>query len=110
LILKEKNILQLEKIRTNFPILLEKVHGKPLVYLDNGATTQKPKVVIDAISNYYLHQNSNVHRGIHYLSATATEAFEEVRKKVQTFINAKHNHEIIFTRGTTEGINLIAPF
>lgn len=100
--------LNVEKIRQNFPILKEKVHGKPLVYLDNAASSQKPQIVIDAISHYYKHQNSNVHRGIHYLSAAATELYEEVRNKAQKFINAKHNHEIIFTRGTTEGINLVA--
>lgn len=96
------------KIRKEFPILNQTVYGKPLIYLDNAATTQKPKCVIDAISDAYCTINSNVHRGIHHLSQVATEQFEEAREKVRAFINATHRHEIIFTRGTTESINLVA--
>lgn len=95
-------------IRKEFPILEQLVHGKPLIYLDNAATTQKPRCVIDAISEAYTTINANVHRGVHYLSQKATEQFEEAREKVRSFINATHSHEIIFTRGTTESINLLA--
>lgn len=98
----------LEKVRAEFPILSRKVHNKPLVYFDNAATTQKPQVVIDSLVNYYCGINSNVHRGVHYLSQQATTAFEEAREKIQRFVNAKHSHEIIFTRGCTESINLVA--
>ena len=94
--------------RKDFPILDQKVNGYPLVYLDNAATTQKPQVVIDALSDYYLTINSNIHRGVHHLSQVATDRFEEARRAVQQFIHAPHAHEIIFTRGTTESINLIA--
>ncbi|MCJ7694413.1 MAG: aminotransferase class V-fold PLP-dependent enzyme, partial [Anaerolineaceae bacterium] len=94
--------------RADFPILQTRVNDKPLVYLDNGATTQKPQVVIDALVNYYTHFNSNIHRGNHTLSVTATEMHEAARKKVQTFINAASEREIIFTRGTTESVNLVA--
>lgn len=100
--------LNIEQIRGDFPILKEKIYGKPLVYFDNGATTQKPKQVIDAVSEYYNEYNSNVHRGVHFLSQKATDAEEGARRKVQQFINAGHYHEIIFTRGTTESINLVA--
>ena len=92
----------------NFPILDTKVYGHPLVYLDNAATTQKPQQVIDALTGYYLTLNSNIHRGAHYLAAQATERYEEVRRKVQLFVNARNNKEIVFTRGTTESINLVA--
>lgn len=95
-------------IRNDFPALHQLVYNKPLVYLDNAATTQKPKIVIDTLLNYYRQQNSNIHRGVHYLSYKATLAYEEARKTVQQFIHAKHAHEIIFTRGTTEAINLVA--
>lgn len=95
-------------IRADFPILGTTVYGKPLVYLDNGATTQKPQQVIRAIEDYYRQYNSNVHRGVHHLSQVATEAYELARKTVTGFINAAHTHEVIFTRGTTEGINLVA--
>lgn len=95
-------------IRKEFPILAQRIHGKPLVYLDNAATTQKPRCVIDAISEGYCTINANVHRGVHHLSQVATERFEEARRKVQSFINAAHSHEVIFTRGTTESINLVA--
>ncbi len=96
------------KIRENFPILHKQVYGKPLAYLDNAATTQKPQQVIDAIRQYYRYENSNVHRGVHYLSQQATDKYEEARKKVQQYINASKSSEIVFTRGTTESINLIA--
>ncbi len=96
------------KIRADFPILKRSVNGKPLVYFDNGATTQKPQQVIDAIVNYYADLNSNVHRGVHYLSQISTDAFEVTRRKVQAFIHAKHEHEVIITKGTTEAINIIA--
>lgn len=98
----------MEKIRQDFPALRQKVHGKPLVYLDNAATTQKPQAVIDTILRYYQSENSNVHRGIHFLSEVATQAYEGARTRVRQFLNAAHDHEIIFTRGTTESINLVA--
>jgi cysteine desulfurase/selenocysteine lyase len=97
-----------EKIRQDFPALREKVHGKPLVYLDNAATSQKPQVVLDTIVRYYRSENSNVHRGVHFLSELATQAYESARSRVRRFLNAAHDREIIFTRGTTEGINLVA--
>ena len=95
-------------IRTQFPILDTQVHGRPLVYLDNAATTQKPLRVIEAVDGYYRHLNSNIHRGAHHLAAVATDRYEEVRRQVQRFLNARHHHEIVFTRGTTESINLVA--
>jgi len=98
----------IDKIRADFPILKREVNGRPLVYLDNGATTQKPSAVINSIVHYYSDMNSNVHRGVHYLSQISTDAFEVTRKKVQTFINAAEDKEIIITKGTTDGINLIA--
>jgi len=101
-------MLDINKIRAQFPILNRKVNGKDLVYFDNGATTQKPQSVIDAEANYYTDQNSNVHRGVHFLSGLATDKFEETRDAVQDFIGAKHKHEIIFTKGTTDAINLVA--
>jgi cysteine desulfurase/selenocysteine lyase len=94
--------------RADFPILSEKVHAKPLVYLDNAATSQKPRAVIDAISHYYEHHNANVHRGVHKLSELATADYEGAREKVRAFINARSTKEIIYTRGTTEAINLVA--
>ena len=94
--------------RTDFPMLSTKVNGHPLVYLDNAATTQKPQVVLDALQNYYSSLNSNVHRGNHTLAARATDAFEEARSKVARYINAANPYEVIFTRGTTESINLVA--
>lgn len=97
-----------EKLRQDFPILHQQVNGRPLIYLDNAATTQKPNSVIDAISNYYRHDNSNVHRGAHALSDRATIAFENARKKVAAFINSEAAEQIIWTRGTTEAINLVA--
>lgn len=98
----------MEHYRQDFPALDQKVYGYPLVYLDNAATTQKPQEVIDVLRQYYTEDNSNVHRGVHYLSQKATDQFEAARKTVQQFIHAIHDHEIIFTRGTTESINLIA--
>lgn len=98
----------LDAIRADFPILHQQVKGKPLVYLDNAATTQKPQVVMDALNRYYRTINSNVHRGAHTLSDLATREFEGARETVQRFINARHSHEIIWTRGTTESINLVA--
>lgn len=97
-----------QEIRKEFPILAQTVHGKPLIYLDNAATTQKPQCVIDSISNAYCTINANVHRGVHHLSQVATEEFEKARHTVQKFLGAAHIHEIIFTRGTTESINLVA--
>ncbi len=96
------------KVREQFPILHQEINGKPLVYLDNAATTQKPQVVIDAISGYYSGYNANIHRGIHHLAEKATSAFEQTRKGIQRFLNAAKQEEIIFTYGTTDGINLIA--
>lgn len=95
-------------VKKDFPILAERVHGKPLVWLDNAATTQKPQAVIDRISYFYQHENSNIHRAAHDLAARATDAYEEARKKVQGFINAGSPNEIVFVRGTTEAINLVA--
>lgn len=100
--------LDIEKIRAEFPILQRQVNGNPLIYFDNGATSQKPKMVLEAIDKYYTEFNANVHRGIHTISQEATIMMEESREKVRQFINARQAHEVIFTRGTTEGINLIA--
>ena len=96
------------KLRADFPILDQKVHGKPLIYFDNAATSQKPRAVIDALVHYYEHDNANVHRGIHELSNRATKAYEAARARAAKFINARSADEIVFTRGTTEGINLVA--
>ena len=101
-------MLDLQKIRADFPILSQKVNGKPLVYFDNGATSQKPQVVIDAIAKYYQEINANIHRGVHTLSQLATDAYELSRGKIQNHINAKHAHEVLFTSGTTHGVNLVA--
>jgi len=101
-------MLNVEDIRKDFPILGLSVYGKPLVYLDNGATTQKPRVVVDAISNEYYNVNANVHRGVHFLSQKATELHEQARETIRTFIHAKSTSEIVFTRGTTESVNLVA--
>jgi cysteine desulfurase/selenocysteine lyase len=99
---------RVELCRHHFPLLRQHVNGKPLVYLDNAATSQKPQVVIDTIMRYYMEENSNIHRGVHYLSEKATEAYEGVRAKVRKFLNAAESREIIFVRGTTEAINLVA--
>ena len=100
--------LDIARIRDDFPILQRQVRGKPLVYLDNAATSQKPQVVIDTITRFYAAENANIHRGVHYLSEHATAAYDAVREKVARFLNAQSTREIIFTRGTTEGINLVA--
>ena len=97
-----------DAIRADFPILSREINGKPLIYLDNGASAQKPKVVIDAINTSYVNEYSNVHRGLHYLSNLATERYEEVRPKVARFLNARSENDIIFNSGTTEGINMVA--
>lgn len=98
----------IDKIRSQFPILQREINGNPLIYLDNGASSQKPQMVLDAIENYYQKFNANVHRGIHTISQEATVMMEDSREKVRRFINAEHEYEIIFTRGTTEGINLVS--
>ena len=98
----------IQQIRADFPILGRTVYGKPLVYLDNGATTQKPRAVVEAITNEYYNTNANVHRGVHFLSQQATELHEASRETVRRFINARSTSEIVFTRGTTESINLLA--
>src|SRR5579864_8356028 len=97
-----------ERVRQDFPILKQKVHGKPLVYFDNAATSQKPAVVIEAEERFYKSENSNIHRGVHELSERATRAYEDVRVKIQKFINARETREIVFVRGTTEAVNLVA--
>src|SRR5436190_16459091 len=97
-----------ERIRKDFPILQQRVHGKPLVYLDNAATSQKPRVVIDTVERYYAAQNANIHRGVHFLSERATAAYEDARRTVARFLHAADPREIIFVRGATEGINLVA--
>ena len=99
---------EIEKIRRDFPILSVKAHGKPLIYFDNAATSQKPQSVIDALVKYYSTTNANIHRGIHYLSQKASQQYDETRIKVQKFINASSEREIVFVRGTTEAINLVA--
>ena len=96
-----------EKVRADFPILTERVHGQPLVYLDNAATSQKPEAVIQAIANYYRFDNANIHRGVHLLSQRATDAYESTRAAAQRFIHARTASEIVFVRGTTEAINLV---
>ena len=100
--------LDVPRIRQDFPILSRQVHGKPLVYLDNAATSQKPQAVIDAVTRFYSRDNANIHRGVHHLSERATAGYDEVRDKVARFINAPSSREVIFTRGTTDGINLVA--
>jgi len=101
-------MFDIQKVRADFPILSQQINGKPLVYFDNGATLQKPQIVIDAISKYYQTTNANIHRGVHTLSQLATDAYEASRKKVQNHINAELLHEVIFTSGTTHGINIVA--
>ncbi|WP_339753989.1 cysteine desulfurase [Algoriphagus aquimarinus] len=100
--------IEIEKIRGLFPVLHQEVHGKPLVYFDNAATTQKPQAVLDALNNYYSTDNSNIHRGAHALADRATRYFEETREAIQQFINARESAEVLFTKGTTESINLVA--
>ncbi len=108
ILVKEKEILVNEAIRAQFPILSRQVNGKPLVYLDNAASSQKPQRVMDAITHYYTFDHSNVHRGVHFLSQLATEKYEAARTKMQHFVNARESREIIFTKGCTDGINLVA--
>src|SRR6187401_2721780 len=96
------------RVRGDFPVLDQQVHGKPLIYFDNAASSQKPNQVIDAISNYYRKDHANVHRGLHELSSRATDAYEAARTKVARFLGASQTEEVIFTRGTTEAINLVA--
>ena len=103
-----RTVLDVARIREDFPILKQQVHGKPLVYFDNAATSQKPQVVIDTLNRYYAEENANIHRGIHFLSELATAEYEETRGKVKRFLNASETREIVFVRGTTEGINLVA--
>jgi cysteine desulfurase / selenocysteine lyase len=98
----------IEQVRADFPILREQVYKHPLIYFDNAASTQKPRQVIDALRHYYEHDNCNIHRGVHYLSVKATEAYEEARKEIREFIHAKNTYEIIFTKGATESFNLVA--
>lgn len=105
---KNNTLKSMDSIRQEFPILASTVNGKPLIYFDNGATSQKPKKVIEAIKKYYSSQNANIHRGVHTLSQLATTEYENSREKIRQLINAKHTHEIIFTSGTTGGINLVA--
>jgi len=100
--------LNIAEIRKQFPILHQEVNGKQLVYLDNAATSQKPQSVIDALTHYYNTDNANIHRGIHTLAERSTTAFEETRKTIAKFLNANEAEEVIFTKGTTEGINLVA--
>src|ERR1043165_8442751 len=100
--------LEVNRIRADFPILKRHVHGRPLVYFDNAATSQKPQVVIDTLSRYYSDYNANVHRGVHTLSQQATHEYEGAREKIARFMNARSSREIIYTGGTTEGINLVA--
>src|SRR5687767_13881118 len=98
--------LDAETIRKDFPILRQRIHGRPLVYLDNAATTQKPQAVIDRMTRFYVEENANVHRGVHVLSERATDAYEDARETVRQFLNAAESREIIFVRGATEAINL----
>ena len=102
------HFVDLKNIRDSFPILDEKVNNHPLIYFDNGATTQKPQCVIDAINTYYTKENSNIHRGVHYLSQQATKSYEDARLLIKDYLNASSSQEIIFTKGATEGINLVA--
>jgi len=101
-------MFDIQKVRADFPILTQKVNGKPLVYFDNAATSQKPQVVLDAISKYYSEINANIHRGVHKLSQLATDAYEQSREKIRRHINAKEAYEVLFTAGTTHGVNLVA--
>ncbi|MEW6062211.1 MAG: cysteine desulfurase [Bacteroidota bacterium] len=106
--IEKEIVLDVDAIRKDFPILAKSVHGKPLVYLDNAATTQKPQCVLDTLMKYYREQNANIHRGVHFLSEVATFEYEKARGKVKNFLNAADNKEIIFTKGTTDSINLVA--
>ena len=104
----KKRPFEIDKIRADFPILSREINGKPLVYLDNAATTQKPDIVIESIKHFYTYENANIHRGLHFLSELATGAYETARLKVKEYLNALSASEIIFTKGTTDGINLLA--
>ena len=104
----ETSSLDVERVRAEFPILSREVHGKPLVYLDSAASAQRPQSVIDAVSGFYSRYNANVHRGVHQLSVEASEAFEQSRSTVRRHLNAESDREIVFTRGTTEAVNLVA--
>jgi cysteine desulfurase / selenocysteine lyase len=101
-------LFDVNSIRKDFPILNERVNGKPLIYFDNGATSQKPNCVLDAIQKYYATYNANIHRGVHHLSQVATQAYEDARTTIASYIGATHTHEVLFTKGTTDGINLVA--
>ena len=101
-------LLDVARVRADFPILRRQARGKPLVYLDNAATTQKPQAVIDAITRYYTEYNANVHRGVHELSEVASEAYEQARRRVAAFFNAPHERQIVFTRNATASLNLVA--
>ena len=101
-------MIDASKIRAQFPILHQKVNGKDLIYFDNAASSQKPQAVSNALNHYYSNDNANIHRGVHYLSQEATDKFETTRRSVQAFINAKNSCEIIFTKGATDSVNLIA--
>ncbi len=103
-----KKTFDVERVRKEFPILQREVNGHPLVYLDSGASAQKPQSVIDCVTQYYRQQHANIHRGVHHLSQQATQAYEDARETIRAFINAKHAHEVLFTKGTTDGINLVA--
>ena len=102
------SVLDVDRVRQDFPILQRTVHGKPLVYLDSAATTQKPRQVLDALAQYYAHGNANIHRGVYLLSEEATAAYDGARTKIQRFINARTSREVVFTRNSTESINLVA--
>ncbi|MEY3425062.1 MAG: hypothetical protein RL679_420, partial [Bacteroidota bacterium] len=103
-----KKQFNVREIRDQFPALRQLIYNKNLIYFDNGATSQKPQVVLDAINNYYSKDNANIHRGVHYMSQKATTEYETARKTIQTYLHAKKSEEIIFTKGTTDGINLVA--
>ena len=107
-VMSDEKPVSISSCRHHFPLLHERVNGKQLVYLDNAATSQKPQIVIDTMTRYYQSENSNIHRGVHYLSERATRAYEKARDRVREFLNAKHREEIILVRNTTEGINLVA--
>lgn len=102
------NSFDIQQVRAEFPILDRKIHNKPLIYFDNGATVQKPKMVIDRVQRFYSEENANIHRGVHHLSQEATSAYEAARRTIQNYLGAAHEHEIIFTKGTTDSINLVA--
>src|SRR5690606_6144423 len=102
----EKRRFSVREIRDDFPALRQTIYGKSLIYFDNGATSQKPQLVLDAINQYYSKDNANIHRGVHHLSQKATNEYEQARKTIATFINARKTDEIIFVKGTTDGINL----